>query len=79
MSRDNGHLTEQRVYVEPTDEQLANFMCVRNYGPGYDPVFKRAAFAVLALPSVRAIWVGHHRAFQERAWAMADAIGGPGA
>jgi hypothetical protein len=69
------------VYEPPTIEQLANFACVRIFGPG--GVGERSVvLAVLeASPAVRERWLTMHREFQEEAWAIAGAEqpGGPDA
>lgn len=64
---------ERHEYIEPSDEQLANFVCVRIWGPGFSDVHKRIAMTMFEDdPAVRAGWLVVHREFQRALWRLSD-------
>jgi hypothetical protein len=63
----------QHEYIEPSNEQLANFVCVRIWGPGFGNIHKRIAMTMFEDdPDVRAGWLVVHREFQRALWRIGD-------
>lgn len=51
--------------MTPTDDQLARFVAVTVYGPGYAPYQVEVAKVLISHPPMREVWLARHREFQE--------------
>jgi hypothetical protein len=66
---------KRNVMSEPTNEQLANFVCIMAFGPGYSPMQVEVAEEILrAWPFARESWLRRHAQFQRKADELAEEI-----
>lgn len=63
-----------RVYEPPSDEQLARFIALRRFGPGYGPDKLEAVERVMAHPTNKAALLKEHRDFQDALWLFDDEV-----
>ena len=64
-----------RVYVPPTDDQLAEFIAA-SVEFGWSEFDVREARSRLSSRTFRTYWLARHRAAQEAAWALEDSTAG---